>query len=700
MKLLRCSFTTVFCSLALISAVFAGEPPPSKLSLFFTGRYTTGAGSGSAEISAYDPASKRLFVVNPAQSQLTILSLAVPSAPALIGSIPMPGAPNSVAVRNGVVAVAVEAAVRQNPGSVLFFNAASSASLGSAPVGAVPDMLTFTPDGTRVVVANEGEPNSYNQPDSVDPLGSVSIIDVTLGDGTIAIGSNVTVDFTSFNGQEAALRAQGIRIFGPNASAAQDFEPEYIAISPDSARGYVTLQENNAIATIVLATGAIESLRPLGTKNHNSAGNGIDPSDRDNANGTGAAISIRNVPVEGMYQPDAIATFERDGQLYYLTANEGDAREYTGFAEEARVSTLMLDEATFGGAANVATLKGNGPSGIGRLTVSTVAANTDGDADVDRLLSFGARSFSVWNATSGALVFDSGDDLEQLTASRPQQFLFNSDGSTGLDTRSDNKGPEPEGIVIGQAFGLTLGFVGLERTGDVVMYNLSDPAAPTLLGFFNGGADLGTEGLTFVSAGDSPTGEPLLVLTNEVSGTVTILTIAQPAVNAVSRKEHAAAGTFDIQLIPHAIGSPAIECRNPGPAGSEYRVVFTFPREVTYTGAVYNSATGGSVSGTPTSFNAIEVNLNLTGIANASSGEITLSNVNDGLTTSDVTVPIRFLLGDTNGNASVNSGDALQTRNRSGQSADTTNFRSDVNLDGNVNSGDASIVRAQSGGGF
>jgi hypothetical protein len=163
----------------------------------------------------------------------------------------------------------------------------------------------------------------------------------------------------------------------------------------------------------------------------------MDPSDRDNAAGTGTALSIRNVPVEGMYQPDAIATFQSGGQTYLLLANEGDARDYPGFNEEARVSTLTLDPTVF---PNATTLKGNGPAGIGRLTVSTVGADSDNDGDVDRLFAFGGRSFSVLDAATGNLVFDSADDIEQLTASRPANFLFNSDGATGFDTRSDNKG--------------------------------------------------------------------------------------------------------------------------------------------------------------------------------------------------------------------------------------------------------------------
>ena len=81
-----------------------------------------------------------------------------------------------MAVFNGVVALAVEANPKTSAGVVAWVRASDLTVLGTDTVGALPDMLTFTPDGSHLLVANEGEPNSYNQPDSVDPVGSVSVI--------------------------------------------------------------------------------------------------------------------------------------------------------------------------------------------------------------------------------------------------------------------------------------------------------------------------------------------------------------------------------------------------------------------------------------------------------------------------------------------------------------------------------------------
>jgi hypothetical protein len=222
------------------------------------------------------------------------------------------------------------------------------------------------------------------------------------------------------------------------------------------------------------------------------------------------------------------------------------------------------------------------------------------------------------------------------------------------------------------------------------MYELSNPAAPRLLGFFNAGADLGTEGLTFISAADSPSGQPLVILTNEVSGTVSILTVAAPSpTQAVSRKFHGAAGTFDIAL-------PGIECRNAGPTGFNHQVVFTFPNEVTYSGATFTGS-GGSVNGSPTSPNAIEVTVNLANVTDAQTGTVTLSNVDNGVTTGDVTVPISFLLGDTNGNRSVNASDIGQTKSQAGQPVGGSNFRTDVTVDGSVTASDVGLVKSRTG---
>jgi hypothetical protein len=529
--------------------------------------------TNGAEIPAFDPTSDRLFVV--AGNTVEILNFSNPASPTLIGTL-TPGfsapagtalIPNSVAVKNGVVAVAY--AVRntttgaQQTGKVAFFTA-DGTFLNGVDVGALPDMLTFTPDGSKVLVANEGEPNSYNQPTSVDPEGSVSIIDLS---GGVASATVQTAGFTAFNSQIDALRAAGVRIFGPNATVAQDLEPEYIAVSPDGLTAFVTLQENNAVAIVDIAAAIVTDILPLGTKDHNNPRNALDASDRDGAGGT-ASINIRPQPVFGLYQPDAIASFSANGQTYYITANEGDAREYVGInaagTEEVRVgaSSYVLDPIAY---PNAAVLKNN--ANLGRLTVTTATGDIDGDGDFDRIEVFGARSFSIWDS-SVALVYDSGDDFEQITAAAlPANFNANNDSNT-LDNRSDNKGPEPEGVVTGVIHDRTYAFVGLERIGGIMVYDVTNPIQPTFVQYLNSrnfavaptapGNDSGPEGLAFVSAADSPTGIPLLIAANEVSNTVAVYQIAAiESINGTTGRD-TLIGTADRDRITGGFGGDLI----------------------------------------------------------------------------------------------------------------------------------------------
>ncbi|XQQ06391.1 MAG: choice-of-anchor I family protein [Leptolyngbya sp. IPPAS B-1204] len=886
-----------------------------------------------AEISAYDPDTKRLFVVS-GGAEIQVLDLSDPSQPKLLQTLDLSqygGAANSVAVSHGIVAVAMEADLSTDPGQVVFLDANGTVQT-TVEVGALPDMLTFTPDGQKVLVANEGEPSSYNQPNSIDPVGSVSVIDLTKG---VTNATVATAGFESFNAQKADLQAKGVRIFGPNATVAQDLEPEYITVTADGKTAYVTLQENNALAVVDIATAQVTAIVPLGLKdfskglptvktydwkerpllgqtpagqeillggfsglffegkaangnlrfithtdrgpnaeptdllpdvpgnerpfalpefqprlirfelnpstgqisiteqiglsradgtpltglpnlqsgaagtaytdevpvdlngkrlindplggdfegivvapdgtfwlvdeyrpaiyhfdaqgklidrfipqgeptadgsfgtpvlpavyaqrranrgfeavalegnklyafiqsaldnpdttndatsrasrnlrilefdvvskqvtgeylyilddisasssartdkigdavslgngkflvverddrsgvnankliyeidlqgasnisgqaptdktieqlsvaelaalglnpvekrlvtnaaaigytgvekleglalvdqntiaiiNDNDFGiggaetkgdgtltnptvpdaiklglvqfnqsNGLDPSDRDGTDGKGA-INIQFHPVFGIYQPDAIASFSINGQTYLVTANEGDTRDYEGFNEEIRVGSdeYKLDATVF---PNAAELKKDAV--LGRLTVTNASGDIDGDGEFERIEMPGARSFSVWDS-SGNLIFDSGDQFEQITA-KAVPTLFNSNGTADtFDTRSDNKGPEPEGIVVGAVNGRTYAFIGLERTGGVMVYEVTNPNKPMFVEYVNTAGDVSPEGLTFISAADSPNGKPLLITTNEVSQTVAIFEFTPP----------------------------------------------------------------------------------------------------------------------------------------------------------------------------
>jgi DNA-binding beta-propeller fold protein YncE len=344
-----------------------------------------------------------------------------------------------------------------------------------------------------------------------------------------------TADFRGFNGQEAALRAQGVRIFGPGASAAQDFEPEYITVAADGRTAYVTLQENNAIAVVDIASARVTAVRPLGVKDHNLPGFGLDASDEDGGTNTNSGtplIKIGPQPVKGLYLPDAIASYSVGGTTYLVTANEGDARaDWPGFNEETRVRAHCsngLDPAVFG--ANAANLLFDSNLGRLRITSSPNGGSSGKNAagQCNELFSFGARSFSIWT-TDATRVYDSGDEFEQRTRSLPNVNFNASHDNNDLDGRSASKGPEPEGVVLGRFGSKTYAFIGLERVGGVMVYDITRPTAPSFVSYFNARngvtGDRGAEGLELIPAAQSPNGKPLLIVGNEVSGTTAVLQI-------------------------------------------------------------------------------------------------------------------------------------------------------------------------------
>ncbi len=493
------------------------------IELQYLSTYQTGIfDQGAAEIVAYDPVTERLFFVNGGSTTIEVLNISDPTNPAFVQSLDMTlygGSANSVAVKNGIVAVALEDTILQANGRVLFFDAAGT-FLNEVTAGALPDMIIFTPDGSKVLTANEGEPNADYD---VDPVGSVSIIDISGGIATLTQGNVQNVDFSVLNG---ATLDTSIRIFGPNATVAQDLEPEYIAISADSKTAWVTCQENNALMIIDIDKAEILDLLGLGFKDHNQPGFGLDASDQD------GAINIATWPVKGMYLPDAISSFVYNGETYLITANEGDVREYDGYEEAERMNNITLDSVVF---PDFATLQLN--SNLGRLNITTSLGDTDNDGAFEELYSFGTRSFTIWDS-AGTLVYDSGDEFEQVTASVYPANFNASSTSNSFDNRSDDKGPEPEATLIVELKDSIYAFIGLERIGGIFVYNITNPNSPVLIQYINnrdfsgspsGGTakDLGVENTIFIDSSDSPNGLHLLVAANEVSGTVTIFTVEE-----------------------------------------------------------------------------------------------------------------------------------------------------------------------------
>ncbi|MEL6557164.1 MAG: choice-of-anchor I family protein [Bacteroidota bacterium] len=471
-------------------------------------------GEGAAEIAAFDPITDQLFVVNNAdESKIDVINFANPASMNVTASINVStygGGVNSVAVNGAYLAAAIEAETATDNGQVVVFNIADLSEAAVIPVGSLPDMVTFSPDGQFILVANEGEPSDDY---TIDPNGSVSIIEV---DGFQV----VTLEFTAFNSQEEALEANGFRVTGKNADLASDVEPEYIAVSEDSRTAFVALQENNGLAVINLENKSISALVGLGTKDYSASGNAFDPSDRDDAE------AFRTVPANilGVYMPDAIDAFTVNGTNYVISANEGDGREYfydadeatcnangddfdeddgcLSFTDETRIEDVTLDPSAFPDAATL-----QQEENFGRLKMMLTNGDTDGDGDFDQIYSYGARSFSIWS-TSGDLIYDSGNEIEDAIM------------KAGLyaDGRSDDKGVEPEGVVTGVVNGRTIAFIGLERVDAVAVYDISTPASPQFLSILETGD--APEGMVFIDAEESPTGNSILIVTCEDDGTV------------------------------------------------------------------------------------------------------------------------------------------------------------------------------------
>lgn len=565
--------------------------PSNELQMELLTSFSNGAeGTNSAEIVAYDSTSFRLYIANSIGGKLDVVDFSNPVAPALLNSVSMApyGGINSLTVYNGIVAAAVENTDPQANGSVVFFDG-NGAFLNQVTVGAMPDMITFNRDYTKVVVACEGEPKTDY---SVDPEGSIAIIDLTPGVAALTNANVSMAGFTAYNGQEAVLRTQGIRIFGPGSSAAQDFEPEYITIADDNQTAYVSLQENNAMAVVNLSTATVAEIRPLGLMDY-SSDNGMDASDQT------SGIFISSVPVKGTFMPDALAHATIGGQEYIFSANEGDAREYTAVTDVARVSATSLDPTVF---PDQTILKSN--QFLGRLNALQATGDTDGDGDKDEIHTLGTRSFSIWNAVTGALVFDSKDLLEQITSTHPAlNGLFNASNASGTavtKNRSDDKGPEVEGVATAFINGNHYLFVSLERIGGVLLFNIDNPSEPVYAGYYNNrtvaanGPDRGAEGIIYISETASPNNHAIVILANEVSSTLSVFqvnTCVELAGATISTSEDSiCSGTSATLSIPGDVQSSVQWYHNGNPLAGETGNTITVNNAGDYRVYVNNTA--------------------------------------------------------------------------------------------------------------
>ncbi|MGH2664307.1 choice-of-anchor I family protein [Flavobacterium sp.] len=492
--------------------------PNHSIQLDYIGSFDpSGASSSTCEIVVHDPASQRLFTISAIAKKLDIINFSNPTSLSIVNSIDMTpyGGITSVAVKNGIVAVASPNANEQLNGSVVFFDT-NGTFLKQVTVGALPDMITFTPDGNKVLTANEGQPNDAY---TVDPEGSISIIDVSGGIAGVSQSSVTTLLFTNYNAQETALLASGIRKTKASSTLSQDLEPEYITVSADSQKAWVTIQENNAIAEINLASNTYADIWPLGTKDVNLPGNGMDISDNNNQ------TLIANWPIKAYYIPDGVANYNVAGTTYLVTANEGDEKEYTGLNERTTIGAISLDATNF---PQSAVLKSN--NNAGRMRVTNLNGNTDADAAYENIYCLGSRSFSIFNADTKSIVYDSGDDFEKYTALTPAiNAVFNADHSDNIKKgRSRAKGPEPEGITLAGLNGQTFAFITLERVGGVMVYDITNPNDVKFTDYKNSrntsaySGDNGPEGITFIKAENTTTGKNYVAVANEISGTISM----------------------------------------------------------------------------------------------------------------------------------------------------------------------------------
>jgi DNA-binding beta-propeller fold protein YncE len=562
-----------------------------SIALRILGRYESGVfDESAAEIVDYDPLTQQVFVVNANSGRLDMLDLSSPATPTLVRSLdvgadivahssdaaaaPLPGVVNSVAVSGGSLAVAIEADNKQDNGYVAFYRT-DGTFLSAVVAGALPDMVVYSPDGNTVLVANEGEPSGDYD---VDPEGSITLVDVSAGEGSVTAANVIELRFTDFNSGGSKSLGANVRIAARAESVAQDLEPEYISVSADSSTAWAVLQENNALAVIDVPGREITAVLGLGFKDHALPGNELDASNRD------GGINIRGWPLRGVFMPDGLDSYDYAGVTYLVTANEGDGREYLTDADDAAGCTAQggfdfddgdcfhyRDEIPVGDildtgavidlpkltrfAPDLETLIAD--DNLGRIKVMTDLGVTGCSGNsiattgqpgpgcvYEGLYSYGARSFSIWNSESGERVFDSGNDFETITAQRlGDGFNASNDDNEG-DARSDDKGPEPEAVEIATLEGRTYAFIALERVGGIMVYDISNPEAVSYVQYINSRdfsldieneadaeklsvvGDLGPESIRFISAGDSPGGEPLLVVGNEVSGTTAIFSVA------------------------------------------------------------------------------------------------------------------------------------------------------------------------------
>ena len=535
----------------------------------------------AAEIVAYHSGSKTAFLVNSNSGAVDVVDLSDVTSPTITLQIDVAGdvetavadlsdgdlgGVNSVDVSGDHMAVAVEADSKQDTGYIAFYNV-DGTFVSAVAAGALPDKVGFSPDGKYAVVANEGEPNDDY---SNDPEGTITVIDVS---GGFDIPVVATADFTDFNVGGSKSLSGPVRVSAKSESVAQDLEPEFIAFSDDSGTAYATLQENNAVAVIDLASADVTTVLGIGFKDYGLPGNEIDASNRD------GGVNLNSWSIFGTYMPDGFDSYAVNGVTYLVTANEGDGREYVSdatdeadctaqggflfddgdcfhYLDEIRVRDLDASQFTddlvaklgadFQDQDKLGRLKMITDQGLEDASACTTLATTGqpiaypdetpvAGCVYQDIYSFGSRSFTIWNLDTGRPVFDSGSDFEVITAEQLGGFFNASNDSNDGDDRSDDKGPEPEAVEIATINGNVFVFIALERVGGVMVYNITNPQSAEFVQYVNPrdftvdddaveanlAGPLGPEDIKFITQDD----EMYLLVSNEVSGTLSVYSV-------------------------------------------------------------------------------------------------------------------------------------------------------------------------------
>jgi len=519
-------FSHFMAPYSVSAATFSDTIDVKKIASYSTG--LTDKDGGVAEIVKYNPDNQKFYVINGKLQTIDIVDLSslktnthqdlskeksINIAELLNSNSFQYGDLTSIDINteNQIIAAAVQDADYTKNGRIVILDYDGNI-LHTFEAGVQPDNVVISKDGNHILSANEAEPRMGLE-NGADPEGSVTIVNYETKQAKTVLFDNTSVIDSDVH----------IRNNGSLADAVHDLEPEYISLTEDGKTAFVSLQENNAIAKINVETGKIISVKSLGFKDHSLPGNGLDAARNDK-------IEIESLPILGVYMPDSIDVIEKDGMTYLLTANEGDATEWEEFVNvkdfKKIKDSIQLDPSLFKGftqqEAEAAFERMKSSGDYDKLEVLTDRGN-------DAIYTLGGRSFSIWNADTMELVFDSGSEFEEITAERyPDYFNWSNDDDV-FEKRSAKKGPEPEDVKVGMIGNELYAFIGLERISGVMTYNITNPSNATFANYTNTrdfsqtiSGDVAPEGLAFIQAENSPTNKPLLLVGNEVSGTVAV----------------------------------------------------------------------------------------------------------------------------------------------------------------------------------